>query len=104
MTGSAERHPGDTLLIHGTKFECSNGIGIPQGGVCSAKFWLIAFNNAIKIINKFNIEGNGHADDCSAVLGGKRLDHIIINMEKPVKEADMVREGKYGNNMGRWRR
>ena len=60
-------------------------MGFPQGGVCSAKFWLVAFNNAIKIINSGNIEGNGYADDCSAVLGGKRLDHIVINMEKMLK-------------------
>ena len=57
-------------------------MGFPQGGVASAKFWLIAFNNAIKIINTLGIEGNGYADDCSAVLGGRRVDHLIINMEK----------------------
>ena len=45
----------------------------------------MAFNNAIKIINSGSIEGNGYADDCSAVLGGKRLDHIVINLEKMLK-------------------
>ena len=31
--------------------EVTIGIGFPQGGVCSAKFWIIAFNRAIEIIN-----------------------------------------------------
>ena len=57
-------------------------MGFPQGGVCSAKFWLIAFNFAIKTINTLGIEGNGYADDCSAILGGPRLDHLVINMNK----------------------
>ena len=57
-------------------------MGFPQGGVCSAKFWLIAFDGAIQIINTLNIEGNGYADDCSAVIGGPRVDHLVIRMEK----------------------
>ena len=28
-------------------------IGFPQGGVCSAKFWSIAFNRAIEIVNEW---------------------------------------------------
>ena len=35
--------------------ECTHtvtvGIRFPQGGVCSPKFWIIAFNEAIEIIN-----------------------------------------------------
>ena len=27
----------------------------PQGGVCSAKFWIIAFNEAIEIINNMGV-------------------------------------------------
>ena len=60
----------------------SNGIGLPQGGVCSAKFWLIAFDFAIKIINMLKIEGNGYADDCSALYGGPRLDHALSRLQK----------------------
>ena len=51
----------------------TTGVGFPQGGVCSAKFWLIAFDYAIQIINRYNIEGNGYADDCSALVGGRPL-------------------------------
>ena len=57
-------------------------MGFPQGGVCSAKFWLIAFNRAIELINTLGIEGNGYADDCSAVFGGPRVDHLVIRLQK----------------------
>ena len=68
--------------LHGEKKSFSTGVGFPQGGVCSAKFWLIAFDFAIKIINTYNIEGNGYADDCSALYGGPRLDHAISRLQK----------------------
>ena len=68
--------------MHGETLYFSTGIGLPQGGVCSAKFWLIAFDFAIKIINTYNIEGNGYADDCSALYGGPRLDHAISRLQK----------------------
>ena len=37
--------------INGTTASKTVSIGFPQGGVCSAKFWIIAFNEAIEIIN-----------------------------------------------------
>ena len=46
--------------LQGADIQVSNGTGFPQGGVCSAKFWLIAFNKAIEIINTPRIEGNGY--------------------------------------------
>ena len=73
----------DILIdLHGEHVAFSTGVGFPQGGVCSAKFWLIAFDFAIKIINTYNIEGNGYADDCSALYGGPRLDHAISRLQK----------------------
>ena len=72
--------------LHGQTYRRSNGLGFPQGGVCSAKFWLIAFNTAIEIINTPHIEGNGYADDCSAIAGGQRLDHLISRLEKMLKK------------------
>ena len=72
--------------MHGSRASFSTGIGFPQGGVCSAKFWLIAFDYAIKIINRHNIEGNGYADDCSALYGGPRLDHAIARLQKMLDE------------------
>ena len=45
------------INLQGASVQVSNGVGFPQGGVCSAKFWLIAFNEAINIINTPQIEG-----------------------------------------------
>ena len=70
------------IAMHGELKKFSTGLGFPQGGVCSAKFWLIAFDYAIQIINRYNIEGNGYADDCSALYGGRRLDHALKRLQK----------------------
>ena len=77
--------------VHGFKYKKSTSMGFPQGGVCSAKFWLIAFDEAIQIINTLNIEGNGYADDCSTIAGGPRLDHLISRQEKMLNK--LVRWG-----------
>ena len=68
--------------MHGVLALFSTGVGFPQGGVCSAKFWLIAFDTAIQIINTMKIEGNGYADDCSALYGGPRIDHAIARLQR----------------------
>ena len=51
--------------------------GFPQGGVCSASFWIVAFNPAIEIINKYGVVGNGFADDCAAVIGGTKPSNMM---------------------------
>ena len=50
--------------------------------MCSAKFWLVAFDPAIRIINFGGVEGNGFADDCSTLIGGKSLKDMICKMQK----------------------
>ena len=49
----------------------------PQVGVCSAKFWIIAFNAAISILNKHWVLGLGFADDRVALIGGTDLHHMM---------------------------
>ena len=68
--------------LHGITAILSTGVGLPQGGVCSAKFWLIAFDTAVQIINRFKVEGNAYADDCGALAGGRRLDHAVGRLQK----------------------
>jgi ribonuclease HI len=72
--------------LHSHKMVVKDSVGFPQGGVASAKLWLVAFNRAIEIINKYQIQGNGFADDCSAVLGGKSLPAIIIQLQAMLDE------------------
>ena len=39
-----------------------------------------------KIINRYQIEGNGYADDCAALVGGRRLDHAVKKLQKMLNE------------------
>ena len=63
--------------INGTTASKTVSIGFPQGGVCSAKFWIIAFNEAIEIINSFGAFGNGFADDCVTMMTGTNLKYMM---------------------------
>ena len=59
----------------------SIGIGFPQGGVASAKFWLVAFNEAVEIINSCGIVGTAFADDCAVVYGGTNMGHMLRTLQ-----------------------
>ena len=74
------------LDMHGVKSKLKALVGFPQGGVCSALFWIIAFDPAIKILNKFGINGNGFADDCAAVLGGTWLRPVLLRLQIMINE------------------
>ena len=80
------KHRDIEITMQGITVEYSTGVGFPQGGVCSAKFWLIAFDPAIEIINQYGVEGNGFADDCSALIGGKNLPSMIGKMQRMNEE------------------
>ena len=56
--------------LQGVTCTRSNNMGFPQGGVASAKLWLVAFDKAIEIINSNGVYGIGFADDCCALVGG----------------------------------
>ena len=73
-----ERH----LTLESDEYEIKTcvSVGFPQGGVCSAKFWIIAFDPAIEIINENGIFGQGFADDCAAMIGGDDLNTMVIKM------------------------
>ena len=70
--------------INGTTASKTVCIGFPQGGVCSAKFWIIAFNEAIEIINSYGAFGNGFADDCVTMLTGTNLKYMMNKLQKVV--------------------
>ena len=56
--------------------------------MCSAKFWIIAFNEAIEILNTHGVHGNGFADDCVALIGGENLDQMMSRMQKVVTKLE----------------
>ena len=70
--------------LHQDEASCSTGVGFPQGGVCSARFWLVAFNQAIKIINNQYVDGVGYADDCCILMGGTDQSHMVYRVQKAV--------------------
>ena len=51
--------------------EVTTNMGFPQGGVCNAKFWIIAFDEAAKILNSNGVSGELFADDGNGIIGGK---------------------------------
>ena len=79
------------INLHGDTVHMTTAQGFPQGGVCSARFWLIAFDTAIRIINSEGIIGNGYADDCSALLGGTHPDNMREKMQSMLER--LVRWG-----------
>ena len=72
--------------LHQEEAACSTGVGFPQGGVCSARFWLIAFNKAIKIINNSLVEGTGYADDCCVLIGGTNQSHMVAQVQRVINK------------------
>ena len=74
------------IPLHGESksYVCSQGF--LQGGVCSVKFWIIAFNPAIEIINSQFTFGNGCADDLAIVFGGTNPDNLVVRVQRVVDE------------------
>ena len=60
--------------------------GFPQGGVCSAKFWIIVFDKAIDILNQYGVKGTGFADDCSLLLHRKNPQHAVDIIQRVIYE------------------
>ena len=81
--------------LHQEEAACSTGVGFPQGGVCSARFWLIAFNKAIKIINNSFVEGTGYADDCCVLIGGTNQSHMVAQVQRTINKLI-----QWGNTCG----
>ena len=74
--------------VNGNRLTKTVCICFPQGGVCSAKFWIIAFNEAIEIINSHGAFGNGFADDCVTMLTGTNLKYMMNKLQKVVNKLE----------------
>ena len=77
-----------TIQLQGSKVSASVAIGFPQGGVASARFWLVAFNMAVKIINSQGCNGTAFADDCAVLVSGKTPSRLIKTMQKTLVEVE----------------
>ena len=65
----------------------------PQGGVCSAKFWIKAFDKALEIINQYGIMGTDFADDCSLLLHRSNLQHAVDIIQRVINELVIWGDG-----------
>ena len=83
------------VKLHGEEVRASVGVGFPQGGVASAKFWLIAFDKAVEIINRFGVVGNAFADDCAALIGGTHPQRLRNRLQKMLDQLT-----NWGRNCG----
>ena len=63
--------------------------------MASAKFWIIAFDPAIEIINRHMVVGQGYADDLAAVYGGRKPEELIPRMQEVLD--DLVEWGESCN-------
>ena len=77
-----------TVELQDAKIKASIGVGFPQGGVASARFWLIAFNMAVKIINRYGCSGTAFADDCAVLLSGTHTNTLVNTMQKTLTEIE----------------
>ena len=64
------------------------GIGFPQGEVCSAKFWIIAFNEAIEIINDYGVTVQGFTGNCGPMTGGDNAHEMYKSMQRMLKRGE----------------
>lgn len=72
--------------LHGETYKLTTGTGFPQGCVCLARFWLIAFDEAIRTINSYSIKGNGCADECSVLIGGTHPHNMVEKMQTMLEQ------------------
>ena len=72
--------------LGGEKFITTVRTGFPQGGVCSAKFWIIAFNRAVEIINTRLATGFAFADDLCALPGSNSINFITTRLQRIIDE------------------
>ena len=76
------------IEVKGNQTKLSTSTGFLQGGVCSAKFWIVAFNEAIQILNTHGVYSNGFADDCVALIGGTDTEQMMRRMQKAVNNLE----------------
>ena len=85
-------HRNITVTINDTTISKTISTGFPQG---SAKFWIIAFDEAIEIINENNMVGHGFADDCCTMIAGNNLHHMMSRTQKTINKLI-----EWGENVG----
>ena len=69
--------------------EVTTNMGFRQGRVCSAKFWIIAFDAAAKILNWNVVNGELFADDGNGIIGGKDFKHMAQRLNRVCRDLSL---------------
>ena len=64
-------------------------MGFPQGGICSAKIWIIAFDEAAKILNPNGVNGEVFADDGNDIIGGKDIEYMAQRLNRVCRDSSL---------------
>ena len=64
-------------------------MGFPQGGVCSAKFWIITFDEAAKILNSNGVSGELFAYDGNGIIGGKDIEYMAQRLNRVCRDLSL---------------
>ena len=75
--------------------EITTNMGFPRGGVCSAKFCIIAFDEAAKILNTNGVSGEHIADDRNGIIGGKDIEYMAQRLNRVCRDLSA-----WGNKCG----
>ena len=75
------RHRNLRHVHNGYTTTVTHGTGFPQGGVCSARFWAVAFDAAVRLINEETL-GVAFADDCAVASGGRDFEDSLQKLQR----------------------
>ena len=67
-------------------------MGFPQGGVCSATFWSLVFDETVRLINNPDTFGVAFADDCAVLSGGSDPAELLSRVQRTIDR--LVRWGE----------
>ena len=60
-----------------------------HGEVCSAKFWIIAFDKAAKILNSNGVDGELFADDGNGIIGNKDIEYMVQRLNRVCRDLSL---------------
>ena len=69
--------------------EVTTNMGFPQEGVCGAKFWTNAFDEAAKILNSNGVNGELFADDGKGIIGGKDIEYMAQRLNRVCRDLSL---------------
>ena len=57
-----------------------------MGGVCSAKFWIIVFDEAASILNSNGVSGELFTDNGNGIIGGTDIEYMAQSLNRVCRD------------------